>query len=154
MVCVTTVLWCLLLLLLYAHRPIQASYASVITPGDPIKQRPPIPLENLPAGTFDPLYRFSLDVQNGELPVLPLSISGAVSMTHVPGTEQYLSGDEWFIFKFDKQQVCGLRLTSTVHHCMYAAYRPMIRQDMFQRTSFVCISTGKQQYKVFKCAGI
>lgn len=27
-------------------------------------------------------------------------------MTHVDGTEQFLSGDEWFIFKFDKQQVC------------------------------------------------
>lgn len=89
---------------LYDNRPIQASYASVITPGDPVKQRPPIPLENLPAGTFDPLYRLPLDVQSGELPVLPLSISGSVSMTHVPGTESFLSGDEWFIFKFDKQQ--------------------------------------------------
>jgi hypothetical protein len=87
------------------RRPIQASYASVITAGDAIKQRQPIPLENLPAGTFDPLYRFPLDVQSGELPVLPLSIAGSVSMTHVPGTEQYLSGDEWFIYKFDKQQV-------------------------------------------------
>lgn len=83
----------------------QASYASVITAGDAVKQRPPIPLENLPAGTFDPLYRFPLDVQSGELPVLPLSISGSVSMTHVPGTESFLSGDEWFIYKFDKQQV-------------------------------------------------
>lgn len=37
--------------------------------------------------------------------MLPLSISGSVSMTHVPGTEAFLSGDEWFIYKFDKQQV-------------------------------------------------
>jgi hypothetical protein len=36
--------------------------------------------------------------------VLPLSIAGAVSMTHLPDTESFLSGDEWFIFKFDKQQ--------------------------------------------------
>jgi hypothetical protein len=43
-------------------------------------------------------------VQSGELPVLPLSISGAVSMTHVPDSDVLLSGDEWFIFKFDRQQ--------------------------------------------------
>lgn len=88
----------------FACRPVQASYASVITAGDPVQAKPPIPLENLPAGTFDPLYRLPLDLQNGELPVLPLSIAGAVSMTHLPDTEAYLSGDEWFIFKFDKQQ--------------------------------------------------
>eukprot|EP00775_Hariotina_reticulata_P002402 gene2402-2706_t len=89
---------------LYNNKQVQASYASVITPGDAVSPRPPIPLENLPAGTFDPLYRFPLDVQSGELPVLPLSIAGAVSMTHLPETESFLSGDEWFIFKFDKQQ--------------------------------------------------
>lgn len=43
-------------------------------------------------------------MQSGELPVLPLSIPGAVSMAHVPDTDAYLSGDEWFIFKFDRQQ--------------------------------------------------
>lgn len=87
------------------NRPVQASYTSVIAAGDPLQPtRPPIPLENLPAGTFDPVYRLPLDVQGGELPVLPLSIAGAVSMTHLPDTEAYLSGDEWFVFKFDKQQ--------------------------------------------------
>lgn len=86
------------------YRPVQASYASVITNGDIKTPHPPIPLENLPAGTFDPLYRLPLDVQSGELPVLPLSIAGAVSMTHLPDTESFLSGDEWFVFKFDKQQ--------------------------------------------------
>lgn len=49
--------------------------------------------------------RLPLDVGGGELPVLPLSIAGAVSMTHLPDGEAFLSGDEWFIFKFDKQQV-------------------------------------------------
>jgi hypothetical protein len=67
-----------------------------------------------PAGTFDPLYRLPLDVQSGELPVLPLSIAGAASMTHLPDTESFLSGDEWFIYKFDKQQagLSGGRLTA------------------------------------------
>ena len=37
-----------------------------------------LPIEILPLGEFDPVYRSTLDVQNGELPVLPLSIYGAV----------------------------------------------------------------------------
>ena len=37
-----------------------------------------IPLEILPLGEFDPVYRSTLDVQSGELPVLPLSIYGSV----------------------------------------------------------------------------
>ncbi len=37
-----------------------------------------VPLEILPLGEFDPVYRSTLDVQSGELPVLPLSIYGAV----------------------------------------------------------------------------
>ena len=41
-----------------------------------------LPLEILPLGEFDPVYRSTLDVQNGELPVLPLSIYGAVSCPH------------------------------------------------------------------------
>ena len=48
--------------------------------------------------------RLPLDVQAGEYPVLPLSIAGAVSMTRAPDSDVLLSGDEWFIFKFDKQQ--------------------------------------------------
>ena len=86
------------------YRPIQASYASVITPGDSTTSKPPIPLEILPAGEFDPLYRLDLDVQGGELPVLPLSLPGAVAMTHLPERDSFVSGDEWFMYKFDKQQ--------------------------------------------------
>lgn len=36
-----------------------------------------LPLEILAAGDFEPVYRSPLDVRNGELPVLPLSIYGA-----------------------------------------------------------------------------
>ncbi|KAF6262263.1 permease family-domain-containing protein [Scenedesmus sp. NREL 46B-D3] len=68
------------------------------------KQQQQLQLRQHQACTFDPLYRLPLDVQSGELPVLPLSIAGAVSMTHLPDTESFLSGDEWFIYKFDKQQ--------------------------------------------------
>lgn len=38
--------------------------------------------------------------------MLPLSISGAVSMARANGDtgDGYLSGDDWFVYKFDKQQ--------------------------------------------------
>lgn len=36
-----------------------------------------LPLEVLALGEFEPLYRSTLDVRGGELPVLPLSIYGA-----------------------------------------------------------------------------
>ena len=43
-----------------------------------------MPLEMLPAGDFDPLYRTQVDVASGELPALPLSIFGALAMAHLP----------------------------------------------------------------------
>lgn len=36
--------------------------------------------------------------------MLPLSITGAVAMGALPDTESYVSGDGWFVYKFDKQQ--------------------------------------------------
>ncbi|GFR50671.1 hypothetical protein Agub_g12923 [Astrephomene gubernaculifera] len=90
---------------LYDNRPLQVNYTSVFVTAPAAQQRPPIPLEILPAGEFEPLYRLPLDVRSGELPVLPLSISGAVSFAHLPsGDPSYLSGSDWFVYKFDKQQ--------------------------------------------------
>ncbi|KAL6745187.1 hypothetical protein V8C86DRAFT_2986107, partial [Haematococcus lacustris] len=88
----------------YDGRRLTASSNAVIAPAPPTSQLPPIPLEILPLGEFDPVYRIPLDVQGGELPVLPLSISGALSFTHMPDTESFLNGDEFFVYKFDKQQ--------------------------------------------------
>ncbi|GIL50914.1 hypothetical protein Vafri_7000 [Volvox africanus] len=89
---------------LYDNRPIQVNYTSVFVQAPTIQERPPIPLEILPSGEFEPLYRLPLDVQSGELPVLPLSISGAVTFARLPFTDSQLSGTDWFIYKFDKQQ--------------------------------------------------
>ena len=58
-------------------------------------------MEMLPLGEFDPVYRSQLDVQHGELPVLPLSIYGAVAMAH-PGADipdGYAAGNEFFLYK-------------------------------------------------------
>lgn len=81
-----------------------ARYPSITVPAKSSTPRPPIPLEILAAGDFNPLYRIELDVQGGELPVLPLSITGAIAMTHLPDTDAFVSGDEWFVYRFDKQQ--------------------------------------------------
>ena len=40
-----------------ARRPLQASNVSVIAAAAPGRARPPIPLEILPAGEFEPVYR-------------------------------------------------------------------------------------------------
>ena len=53
-----------------------------------------LPLEILPLGEFDPVYRSTLDVQNGELPVLPLSIYGAV------GGVPYLPTSSFVLLKY------------------------------------------------------
>ncbi|KAG2432024.1 hypothetical protein HYH02_013094 [Chlamydomonas schloesseri] len=89
---------------MYDGRPISANYTSVLVTAPEGKQQPPVPLEIMPLGEFEPLYRLPLDVQSGELPVLPLSISGAVTFARLPSTESYLSGTDWFVYKFDKQQ--------------------------------------------------
>ena len=58
-------------------------------------------MEMLPLGEFEPVYRSALDVQNGELPVLPLSIYGAVAMAHPSGDagEGYAAANEFFLYK-------------------------------------------------------
>lgn len=66
-----------------------------------------LPLEILPMGDFEPLYRLPLDVRSGELPVLPLSINGSIAMARSSDQANsigYVSKDQFFIHKFDKQQ--------------------------------------------------
>ncbi|GMH25530.1 hypothetical protein Nepgr_027373 [Nepenthes gracilis] len=62
-----------------------------------------IPLEIMPSGQFEPLYRTTLSVQDGELPVLPLSVYGAVAMAHSDVSEEYSSPNQFFIYLYDKR---------------------------------------------------
>eukprot|EP00898_Chlorokybus_atmophyticus_P004464 jgi/Chlat1/5018/Chrsp32S08951 len=65
----------------------------------------PIPLEVLQAGEFEPHYRSPLNIQEGEFPVLPLSIYGAVAMAHAPdGDISYSDPDQWFFYLYDRRQ--------------------------------------------------
>ncbi|CAD7699142.1 unnamed protein product [Ostreobium quekettii] len=86
---------------LYDGKPLSVNNVSIAAGAGTVPDKL-IPLEILPAGQFDPLYGSPLDVQYGERPVLPLSIYGAVSMAHAPGSESYASADEFFVYKFDR----------------------------------------------------
>lgn len=87
--------------------PLSVSPVSVLGGSEADGAAAPLPLEMLPAGDFEPLYRTRLDVRSGELPVLPLSIYGAVAMAHLPGDDAgggLVSSQRWFIYKFDRSQ--------------------------------------------------
>lgn len=66
-----------------------------------------IPLESFVSGDLAPRYSEPIDVQEGELPILPLSVYGAVAMTH-PAVDNaslsssYSSSSDFFIYLHDK----------------------------------------------------
>ncbi|CAI9088566.1 OLC1v1022918C2 [Oldenlandia corymbosa var. corymbosa] len=62
-----------------------------------------VPLEIKPSGQFEPLYKTYLSVQDGELPVLPLSVYGAVAMAHSDSSEEYSSPNQFFFYLYDKR---------------------------------------------------
>lgn len=62
-----------------------------------------VPLEIMPSGQFEPLYKTTLSVQDGELPVLPLSVYGAVAMAHNETSEEYSSPYQFFFYLYDKR---------------------------------------------------
>ncbi|CAH1429412.1 unnamed protein product [Lactuca virosa] len=61
-----------------------------------------VPLEIMPSGQFEPLYKTTLSIQDGELPVLPLSVYGAVAMAHDDASEEYSSPNQFFFYLYDK----------------------------------------------------
>lgn len=44
-------------------------------------------------------------MKDGELPVLPLSVYGAVAMAHSDVSEEYSSPNQFFLFLYDKRNV-------------------------------------------------
>eukprot|EP01025_Chloroclados_australasicus_P033218 TRINITY_DN3380_c1_g1_i2.p2 TRINITY_DN3380_c1_g1~~TRINITY_DN3380_c1_g1_i2.p2 ORF type:complete len:411 (-),score=43.15 TRINITY_DN3380_c1_g1_i2:103-1311(-) len=68
-------------------------------------QKYTLPLEILPLGGFEPIYKSPLETQDGELPVLPLSIYGSVAMSQSGSDgDSFVSPTDWFIYKFDRSQ--------------------------------------------------
>ncbi|KAL4534491.1 hypothetical protein Ndes2526A_g05386 [Nannochloris sp. 'desiccata'] len=77
-----------------------------IQAGDQGKDIGALPLEIMPNGDLEPVYRLPLDVRSGEIPVLPLSIYGAAAMTHLPGADAsvgFVSSRQFFIYKYERQ---------------------------------------------------
>ncbi|GJP74800.1 hypothetical protein CLOP_g5335 [Closterium sp. NIES-67] len=58
----------------------------------------------MPAGEFQPIYRTPLDVQDGELPVLPMSVFGAMVMAHSPESDSFSHPSQFFLYKYDKRR--------------------------------------------------
>lgn len=87
----------------YNNAEVHASPVSIFI-GEQQEQQM-LPLEMLPAGSFEPVYRSKLYVREGELPTLPLSIYGSIAMAG-NGDEGVgvVSATQWFMYKFDKGQ--------------------------------------------------
>jgi cyclophilin family peptidyl-prolyl cis-trans isomerase len=80
--------------------------ADSIQAGDQGKDIGALPLEIMPNGDLEPVYRLPVDVRSGEIPVLPLSIYGATAMTHLPGADAsvgFVSSRQFFIYKYERQ---------------------------------------------------
>jgi cyclophilin family peptidyl-prolyl cis-trans isomerase len=86
----------------YTNAQLKVDQGAVLAGGGAAGGRT-LPLEMLPIGQFDIVYRSPLDVRSGELPVLPLSIYGALAMSHGPDGADSAAADEFFIYKFDRQ---------------------------------------------------
>ncbi|KAK8633466.1 hypothetical protein V6N13_014311 [Hibiscus sabdariffa] len=76
---------------------------AIISENDTGKNGYSVPLEIMPSGQFEPLYKTTLSVQDGELPVLPLSVYGAVAMAHSDVSEEYSSPYQFFFYLYDKR---------------------------------------------------
>ncbi|KAK8589081.1 hypothetical protein V6N12_023487 [Hibiscus sabdariffa] len=76
---------------------------AIISENDTGKDGYSAPLEIMPSGQFEPLYKTTLSVQDGELPVLPLSVYGAVAMAHSDVSEEYSSPYQFFFYLYDKR---------------------------------------------------
>ena len=68
-------------------------------PGAMDDSRRALPLEIFQTGEFEPFYNQQLDVLDMEYPILPMSIFGAVVMSHDANDANRSSDRDWFIYK-------------------------------------------------------
>lgn len=88
----------------YSGTPVTKT-ATALLAGAGVRPGATLPLEVLPAGSFEPIYRSPLEVSSGEMPALPLSVYGAVAMARPPGAPlSEVSAGEFFVFLFNRQQ--------------------------------------------------
>ena len=78
-----------------------SSYSANFAVAGEREKRDELPLELMALGQYEPYYGEPLDIQNKEYPVLPMSIYGAVCLSHAPGNDLGATSDSFFIYKFD-----------------------------------------------------
>ncbi|XP_038981703.1 peptidyl-prolyl cis-trans isomerase CYP37, chloroplastic isoform X2 [Phoenix dactylifera] len=76
---------------------------AILSDNEPERYGYSVPLEVMPSGQFEPLYKTTLSVQDGELPVLPLSVYGAIAMAHSVDSDEYSSPSQFFFYLYDKR---------------------------------------------------
>ncbi|KAL0044523.1 hypothetical protein WJX82_011108 [Trebouxia sp. C0006] len=87
---------------LYVGKTLTVDYTGVLVGKGSVSGKQ-IPLEIMPLGDFEPIYGSPLNVQAGELPVLPMSIYGSVAMAHASDADEgFAAADEFFIYKYDR----------------------------------------------------
>lgn len=87
---------------LYVGKTLTVDYTGVLVGKGTVSGKQ-IPLEIMSLGDFEPIYGSPLNVQAGELPVLPMSIYGSVAMAHAPDADEgFAAADEFFIYKYDR----------------------------------------------------
>ena len=64
---------------------------------------PPLPLEILVRGEFEPRYKSTIDVQEGDVPGLPLSVYGALAVPRSTENPSYSDDASFFVYLFDPQ---------------------------------------------------
>ncbi|MCO5553244.1 hypothetical protein L7F22_006765 [Adiantum nelumboides] len=82
---------------------LRATEQAVLSDNERSETGTSLPIEIMPAGDFQPLYRTTLNVQDGELPVLPLSVYGAVAMAHSPKSEDFSAPSQFFFYLYDRR---------------------------------------------------
>lgn len=82
---------------------LRATEQAVLSDNERSETGASLPIEIMPAGEFQPLYRTTLNVQDGELPVLPLSVYGAVAMAHSPKSQDFSAPSQFFFYLYDKR---------------------------------------------------
>lgn len=60
--------------------------------------------------------------KDGELPVLPLSVYGAVAMAHNEASEEYSSPYQFFFYLYDKRSVSAIYHLSPSHFYLLTGF--------------------------------
>lgn len=111
-------------------------------------------------GDFEPIYGSPLNVQAGELPVLPMSIYGSVAMAHAPDADEgFAAADEFFIYKYDRASsgLAGLSFDEgnfgvfayiAKVSCVASTRQPVICRMHQQQVSGLQILLSQIQWKI------